>query len=150
MEVMAFTNSQGRTQSSLSEINITPFVDVVLVLLIIFMLTAPIIQSGIEVNVPHTQSVREITEQRLVLTMDRDQNVFLGSDPVKLAELPSILHDKVKDPEHHPIYLRCDENVPFGAFASLMDTVKQGGITNIAIVTQPIQSKTNNGHVQGS
>src|SRR5437762_4389217 len=100
---MAFTNSQGRTQSSLSEINITPFVDVVLVLLIIFMLTAPIIQSGIEVNVPHTQTVKEITEPRLVLTMDRDQNVFLGSDVVKLAELPRILRDRVKDPEHHPI-----------------------------------------------
>ena len=138
---MAFTNSQGRTQSSLSEINITPFVDVVLVLLIIFMLTAPIIQSGIEVNVPHTQTVREITEPRLVLTMDRDQNVFLGSDPVKLAELPSILKAKAKDPEHHPIYLRCDENVVFGAFAQLMDTVKQSGITNVSIVTQPYQTK---------
>lgn len=138
---MAFTNSQGRTQSSLSEINITPFVDVVLVLLIIFMLTAPIIQSGIEVNVPHTQTVREITQQRLVLTMDRDQNVFLGSDPVKLADLPSILKDKVKDPEHNPIYLRADENVSFGAFAVLMDTVKQSGITNVSIVTQPYQIK---------
>jgi biopolymer transport protein ExbD/biopolymer transport protein TolR len=138
---MAFTNSQGRTQSSLSDINVTPFVDVVLVLLIIFMLTAPIIQSGIEVNVPHTQTVREITEQRLVLTMDSHQNVFLGSDPVKLAELPSILKDKVKDSEHHPIYLRCDENVTFGAFAVLMDIVKQSGITNVSIVTQPYQEK---------
>jgi len=134
---MAFTNSHGRTQSSLSEINITPFVDVILVLLIIFMLTAPIIQSGIEVNVPHTQSVKEITEPRLVLTMDRDQNVFLGSDPVKLVELPSILRSKVKDAEHHPIYLRCDENVTFGAFAQLMDIVKSSGITNVSIVTQP-------------
>ena len=141
---MAFTNSQGRTQSSLSEINITPFVDVVLVLLIIFMLTAPIIQSGIEVNVPHTQTVKEISEPRLVLTMDRDQNVFLGSDPVKLAELPSILHDRVKDPEHHPIYLRC-ENVTFGAFAQLMDIVKQSGITNISVVTQPYQTKGKTG-----
>jgi biopolymer transport protein ExbD/biopolymer transport protein TolR len=138
---MAFTNSQGRTQSSLSEINITPFVDVVLVLLIIFMLTAPIIQSGIEVNVPHTQTVKEITEPRLVLTMDRDQNVFLGSDSVKLAELPQILHDRVKDPEHHPVYLRCDENVTFGAFAALMDIVKHSGITNVSIVTQPYQTK---------
>ena len=138
---MAFTNSQGRTQSSLSDINITPFVDVVLVLLIIFMLTAPIIQSGIEVNVPHTTTVKEITEPRLVLTMDRDQNVFLGSDPVKLAELPSILKAKVTDPAHHPIYLRCDENVVFGAFAQLMDTVKQSGITNVSIVTQPYESK---------
>jgi biopolymer transport protein TolR len=138
---MAFTNSQGRTQSSLSDINITPFVDVVLVLLIIFMLTAPIIQSGIEVNVPHTQTVKEIIEPRLVITMDREQNVFLGSDSVKLAALPGILRDKVKDPEHHPIYLRCDENVTFGAFAQLMDIVKQSGITNIAIVTQPYQAK---------
>lgn len=138
---MAFTNSQGRTQSSLSDINITPFVDVVLVLLIIFMLTAPIIQSGIEVNVPHTKTVREITEQRLVLTMDRDQNVFLGSDPVSLAALPSILKEKVKDPEHNPIYLRCDENVVFGAFAQLMDTVKQSGMTNVSIVTQPYEAK---------
>ena len=105
------------------------------------MLTAPIIQSGIEVNVPHTQTVKEITEPRLVLTMDRDQNVFLGSETVKLAELPKILHDRVKDPEHHPIYLRCDENVTFGAFAALMDIVKQSGITNIAIVTQPYQTK---------
>src|SRR5579872_5400654 len=136
---MAFTNSQGRTQTSLSEINITPFVDVVLVLLIIFMLTAPIIQSGIEVNVPHTQTVKEIIEPRLVLTMDRDQNVFLGNDPVKLAELPQILHQKVTDPEHHPIYVRCDENVTFGAFAQLMDIVKQSGITNISVVTQPYQ-----------
>ena len=138
---MAFTNSQGRTQTSLSEINITPFVDVVLVLLIIFMLTAPIIQSGIEVNVPHTQTVKEITEPRLVLTMDRDQNVFLGNDPVKLVELPQILHARVQDPEHHPIYVRCDENVTFGAFAQLMDIVKQSGITNISVVTQPYQTK---------
>jgi biopolymer transport protein TolR len=142
---MAFTNSQGRTQSSLSDINVTPFVDVVLVLLIIFMLTAPIIQSGIEVNVPHTQTVKEITEPRLVLTMDRDQNVFLGSDPVKLAELPSILHQRVQDPEHHPIYVRCDENVTFGAFAQLMDIVKQSGITNISVVTQPYQTKAKTG-----
>ena len=142
---MAFTNSQGRTQSSLSDINVTPFVDVVLVLLIIFMLTAPIIQSGIEVNVPHTQTVKEITEPRMVLTMDRDQNVFLGSDPVKLAELPSILHQRVQDPEHHPIYVRCDENVTFGAFAQLMDIVKQSGITNISVVTQPYQTKSKTG-----
>ena len=143
---MAFTNSQGRTQSSLSDINITPFVDVVLVLLIIFMLTAPIIQSGIEVNVPHTQTVKEIIEPRLVLTMDRDQNVFLGSDPVKLAELPAILKAKATDPEHHPIYLRCDENVAFGAFAQLMDTVKQSGITNVSIVTQPYMTKHGAAH----
>ena len=136
---MAFTNSQGRTQSSLSDINITPFVDVVLVLLIIFMLTAPIIQSGIEVAVPHTKTVNQITEPRLVLTIDRDQKVFLGSDPINVNAIPDTLRAKVKDPDHQAIYLRADENVPFGAFAALMDAVKQSGITNVSIVTEPIQ-----------
>ncbi len=138
---MAFTNKQGRTQSSLSDINITPFVDVVLVLLIIFMLTAPIIQSGIEVSVPHTRTVNQITEPRLVLTIDRDQRVFLGSDPININAIADTLHAKVKDPEHQAIYLRADEDVPFGAFASLMDAVKQSGITNVSIVTEPIQTK---------
>jgi biopolymer transport protein ExbD/biopolymer transport protein TolR len=138
---MAFTNSQGRTQSSLSDINITPFVDVVLVLLIIFMLTAPIIQSGIDVAVPHTKTVNQITEPRLVLTIDREQKVFLGSDPINVNAIPDTLRAKVKDPDHQAIYLRADENVPFGAFASLMDAVKQSGITNVSIVTEPIQNR---------
>jgi biopolymer transport protein ExbD/biopolymer transport protein TolR len=122
----------------MAEINITPLVDVVLVLLIIFMVTAPVLQSGIEVSVPKTRTVREITQERLVLTIDRQQNVFLGDKPVNLAQLPSILHASNPDPTHQVIYLRADERVPFGAFASVMDAVKQAGITNISIVTQPL------------
>ena len=77
---MAFTSSNGRTQTALADINVTPLVDVVLVLLIIFMVTAPILQSGIEVNVPHTRTVKEITEERLVISIDKSQRVFLGND----------------------------------------------------------------------
>ena len=69
--LMAFTTANGRTQTALADINITPLVDVVLVLLIIFMVTAPILQSGIEVNVPHTRTVKEITEERLVISIDK-------------------------------------------------------------------------------
>ena len=76
---MAFTSRSGHTQTALAEINITPLVDVVLVLLVIFMLTAPVLQSGIQVNVPKTKTVREITEQRTVLTIDKDQQVFLNA-----------------------------------------------------------------------
>ena len=65
---MAFTTSNGRTRSSLAEINVTPLVDVVLVLLVIFMITEPVLQSGIEVNVPKTRTVKQITEQRMVVT----------------------------------------------------------------------------------
>ena len=84
---MAFTNARGRTQTSLAEINVTPLVDVVLVLLIIFMITAPVLQSGIEVAVPHTKTVKEITEERLVVTIDRNQNVFLNSQPININQI---------------------------------------------------------------
>ena len=89
---MAFTSNSGQTRSSLADINITPLVDVVLVLLVIFMITAPVLQSGIEVAVPKTRTVKEITEQRLVLTINRDQEVFLGDQLVNIHELPQRLH----------------------------------------------------------
>src|SRR6267378_4025632 len=91
------------TQTSLSEINMVPFVDVVLVLLIIFMITAPILQSGIEVDVPKTRTVKEINQERL--------------------------------------FLRCDETVPFGSFAAVVDALRQSGINNISIVTEPITAR---------
>src|SRR5579884_1724813 len=129
---MAFTNSQGRTQTALADINITPLVDVVLVLLIIFMLTAPILQSGIEVNVPKTRTVKEITEERLVITIDKSQRVFLGNDPVNINEIAAKIRQKIRDPQHQSIFIRADENVPFGAFATVMDSVKQSGISNVS------------------
>lgn len=145
---MAFTNTQGRTQTSLADINVTPFVDVVLVLLIIFMLTAPILQSGIEVNVPKTRTVKEITEERLVITIDRSQRVYLGNDPININQIATRLRAKVRDPGRQSIFLRADQNVPFGAFATVMDAVKQSGISNVSIVTEPIQSSpgTQQGH----
>jgi biopolymer transport protein ExbD/biopolymer transport protein TolR len=136
---VAFTNNKGRTQSSLSEINVTPFVDVVLVLLVMFMVTAPILQSGIEVNVPKTRTVKEITEERLVITIDKDQRVYLGNEPVNINQIAERLRTKIHDPRGQSIFVRSDENVPFGAFATVMDAVKRTGITNVSIVTQPLE-----------
>jgi biopolymer transport protein TolR len=136
---MAFS-AKGRTQTALAEINITPLVDVVLVLLLIFMLTAPVLQSGVEVAIPKTRTVNQLTEERMVVTIDREQNVFLQDKPVNVNALPSLLKATGHgDPAKRIIYLRADERVPFGAFASVMDAVKQAGITNISIVTQPLQ-----------
>ncbi len=140
---MAFTNNKGRTQSSLSEINVTPFVDVVLVLLVMFMVTAPVLQSGIEVELPKTKTVKEISEERLVITIDKDQRVFLGNDPININEIADRLHEKIRDPQGQSVFIRSDENVPFGAFATVMDAVKQTGITNVSIVTQPLITKAN-------
>ena len=138
---MAFTSSTGRTSTSLAEINVTPLVDVVLVLLIIFMITAPVLQSGIDVSVPKTRTVKEVTEQRVVLTINKDQEIFLGDKQVNIHELPERLRAQGADPAHQIIYLRADETVPFGVFAKLMDAVKQAGITNVSIVTQPMETK---------
>ncbi len=139
---MAFS-SRGRTQTALAEINITPLVDVVLVLLLIFMLTAPVLQSGVEVAIPRTRSVSQLTEERMVVTIDKDQNVFLQDKPVNVNELSTRLKSSAApakgDPARRVIYVRADEQVPFGAFASVMDAVKQSGITNISIVTRPIE-----------
>lgn len=135
---MAFTTSNGRTQTSISDINVTPLVDVVLVLLIIFMVTAPVLQSGIEVSVPKTRMVKEITEERMVISINKQQRVFLGNDPVNINEIKTKLRQKIRDPQNQSVFIRADEDVPFGAFATVMDAVKGAGITNVSIVTQPL------------
>ena len=137
---MALTSANGRTQSAIADINVTPLVDVVLVLLIIFMVTAPVLQSGIEVNVPHTRTVKEITEERTVISINKDQRVFLGNDPVNINEIKARLRQKIRDPQHQSVFLRADQDVPFGTFATVMDAVKQAGITNVSIVTQPLDA----------
>ena len=138
---MAFATSNGKTQSSLADINITPLVDVVLVLLVIFMITAPILQSGIDVNVPKTKTVKELTEVRMVVTINRAQQVYLNDKAINVHDLGQRLHDASNASSKQVIYLRADERVPFGAFASVMDAVKQAGITNISIVTRPVDEK---------
>ena len=135
---MAFTNPKGRTQTSLSEINVTPFVDVVLVLLVIFMLTAPILQSGIEVDLPKTRTVRAISEERVVVTIDKKQTVYVGNDEVNIHRLGSAVLDRMSGEKTSPLYLRCDQAVPFGAFSKVVDALKQAGLTNINIVTEPL------------
>jgi biopolymer transport protein TolR len=128
------------TQTSLSEINMVPFIDVVLVLLIIFMITAPILQSGIELDVPKTHSVKEITEQKVVVSIDKRQLIYLGNDPVNVHDLGNKVHAQLNKPEQG-VFLRCDETVPFGIFAAVVDTLRQSGINNISIVTEPITDR---------
>ena len=136
---MAFTARGGRTETSLSEINVTSFVDVVLVLLIIFMVTAPVLQSGIEVSVPKTKVVKEISEERLIITINSKQEVFLNNDHININNIDAELKKRFRDPRGQSVYVRADENVAFGAFATVMSAVKSSGITNVSIVTEPIQ-----------
>jgi biopolymer transport protein TolR len=130
-----------QTGTSLADINIVPFVDVMLVLLVIFMITAPILQSGIDVELPQTKTVKEISQARLVVTIDRAQLVYLGDNPVNIHDLGKKLLSQMHKPQTDPVFIRCDETVPFGTFATVVDTLRQAGIQNVSIVTRPLSTR---------
>jgi biopolymer transport protein TolR len=135
---MAITTRDGKTQTTLAEINMIPFIDIVLVLLIIFMVTAPVMQSGIDVNVPKTQVVRELAEEKLVVSIDSKQHLYLQSAEVNLNELGDKIHAKLLDPTRQSVYLQADEVVPWQTIATVLERLTLAGITNISIVTQPV------------
>ncbi len=127
--------------SSLSEINMVPFIDVMLVLLVIFMITAPVLQSGIQVDLPKTHTVRQIKQARVVITIDRAQRVYLNDKPINIHQLGAEVKAELTDPARQPVYIRCDETVPFGSFATVTDQLERSGIQNISVVTVPITER---------
>ena len=135
---MAITTREGRTQTTLAEINMIPFIDIVLVLLIIFMVTAPVLQSGIDVNVPKTQVVRELAEEKLIVSIDKEQTLYLQNEKVNVNELADKIRVKLLDPTRQSVYLRADQSVPFQTVATVLERLTFAGIVNISIVTQPL------------
>ena len=126
----------GRFGPSLSEINVTPLVDVVLVLLIIFMVTAPMMTRGIDVRLPKTESGTDATEQRLVVTVDTDNTVYLNERPVNLALLTDRLKTEMKRTGLDFVFLRADQEVPYGRVMLVMDQIKKAGADRVGMVTQ--------------
>jgi biopolymer transport protein TolR len=132
---MAFKT--GRTQSSLSEINVTPLVDVMLVLLIIFMVTAPILQTGIEVNLPRTRSVTERDpEQRAVITISRSDTLYYRSNMVNFNELGGLLRKDLGS-SGGPVFLQADEDVRWKTIVTVVDEIQQSGYQTVNLVTKP-------------
>jgi biopolymer transport protein TolR len=140
---MAFTTPKGRTRTSLSDINVTPFVDVMLVLLIIFMVTAPILESGIEVDLPKTRTVKAVSIQKVVITIDKKQTLYVGNDPININLLGSTVAQRLQGAGDAPVFIRADQAVPFGTFARVVDVLKQANVTNISVVTEPLSTKGN-------
>ena len=138
---MAITARDGKTQTVLAEINMVPFIDVVLVLLIIFMITAPVIQSGIQVDVPQTESVKELSEDLLVVTIDRSEQLFLQDVPVTIHDIVGKIQEKLPSMKEKKIYFQSDKDVTFGTAATVMDALKQGGIEGVVVVTKPFEGK---------
>ena len=137
---MSFGNL-GNTRPSMSEINVTPLVDVVLVLLIIFMVTAPILQTGIEVNLPQTRTVASVDpEQRAVITIGRDENLFYRSSPLNFHELGDVLRREIGD-SGLPIFLQADEDVRWKTMVTVVDEIRIAGYERISLVTKPYTQK---------
>jgi biopolymer transport protein TolR len=134
---MAFTSPQGRTATSLSEINVTPLVDVMLVLLIIFMVTAPMIQTGIDVELPDTKNVQEVNpEERIVLSISREGNIYYGSDSINFSAIPERLKRDAKT-RKDSIFLRADKDVKWNYIVSVIDAIRGAGFSQIKLVVKP-------------
>ncbi|HSR66746.1 MAG TPA: biopolymer transporter ExbD [Acidobacteriota bacterium] len=135
---MAFKPQSTQTRPSMSEINVTPLVDVMLVLLIIFMVTAPILQTGIEVNLPRTtQTEARNPEQQAVITISRDERLFYRSSPINFNALPERLQADLNDPEE-PVFLQADEDVSWKTIVAVVDQIRQAGFTRVNLVTKPL------------
>jgi biopolymer transport protein ExbD len=135
--------SRGRRQigTSLSEINVTPFVDVMLVLLVIFMVTAPMMQSGIGVNLPQAETDSKPAEEGLTLTVTKDQYIHIGESTVNINLLERRLNEYFLNKQKKVVYLQADEDLPFKVIVRIMDITKKAGIEVIGIITEPIDIK---------
>jgi biopolymer transport protein TolR len=129
----------GNGRAPLGEINVTPLVDVMLVLLIIFMVTAPLLQQGIKVDLPNTDAppMKTSTEERLVLTLTKDMRAYLGKTEVPLERLTDLLSTNEKLRLDKELYLHADQELPYGVVVKVMAAAKAGGADSIAMVTDP-------------
>jgi biopolymer transport protein TolR len=142
---MAFTvepsNGPRRIGTSLAEINIIPLVDVVLVLLLIFMLTAPMMYRGIDVNLPKAAAKPTAVEERMVLTLTRDQALFLNEKRVGSGALETTLRQAFARRKDKTLYLKADAGLSYGAVVETMDRVRRAGIERLGMVTEPARER---------
>ena len=123
---------------ALAEINVTPLVDVVLVLLIIFMVTAPMLSMGIDVNLPRVKSKSvDVTEEKLVLTINEAREIFLNKTKMQLGELNFKLEAIFSNRIDREVFLRADRNVPYGFVVEVMAEVRKAGVDKLGMITEP-------------
>jgi biopolymer transport protein TolR len=135
---MAMEASSQRDATTISQINVTPLVDVMLVLLVIFMVTAPIIQQGVQVNLPQAKAgAIPGTEELLVVTISKNGRVYLNDNPMNAGELGSKLRAIRKLQADKQVYLRADQDVRYGLVMKTIAEIKQAGIERLGMVTRP-------------
>ncbi len=147
---MAFNNNNngrsGRTQTALAEINVTPLVDVMLVLLVIFMITAPILQTGIQVNLPKTREAQadEATPQALIISVDKEGSVYLSGknerQAINVSDISKLLNERLAQSKDRRVYLRGDGETPYRVIAYVLDQAKRAQ-AQVSLVTEPAPKK---------
>jgi biopolymer transport protein TolR len=123
--------------ATLAEINIIPLVDVVLVLLLIFMLTAPMMYRGIDVNLPKSSGKPTAVEERMVLTVTKDRGLFLNERQIALGALEGQLRDAFRNRSDKVLYLKADAGITYGVVVETMDRVRRAGVERLGMVTEP-------------
>src|SRR5215475_2304931 len=145
IKVDSFESGNGtrRIGGTLAEINIIPLVDVTLVLLLIFMLTAPLMYRGIDVNLPKTAGKPTAVEERMVLTLTREQTLYLNNDkkPIPMPMLEQTLRDLFKNRQDKTLYMRADQALQYGFVVETMDRVRRSGIEKLGMVTEPSRAR---------
>ena len=138
---MAFNLSSGQDESEMSDINVTPLVDVMLVLLIIFMITAPMLHQGVEVSLPETEAAETIPlriDDPMVLSVKADGLVYIRDRPVHPSRLVEQLTPILERRDDDQVFLKGDRNISYGQFIHVVDLLYQGGIRHVGLVTEQI------------
>ncbi|MGB3862068.1 MAG: ExbD/TolR family protein [Candidatus Aminicenantaceae bacterium] len=127
--------------TSLSEINVTPLVDVMLVLLIIFMVTAPMMQSGIGVNLPQAETNSSPAEEGLTMTITQDRYIHIGESPINIFLLENKLKEYFYGKERKVVFIKADESLPYGYVINVLDVTKKAGVEVVGLVVKPIEER---------
>lgn len=141
---MGFSTNNNKN-STMSEINVTPFVDVMLVLLVIFMVTAPILYQGVDVNLPKASSkpIPAETKKNIIVTVNKDGEIYIEKEMLTLRDLKTrvktLVRDSGKDPSEQEIFLRADQDVSYGVVMEVMSNIRSGGIEKIGLITEPLE-----------
>jgi len=145
---MGMQTNNGGGRSVLSEINVTPFVDVMLVLLVIFMVTTPILYQGVDVNLPKTDSQAMPSldrERKVVVTLNSEGEIFIEKDEYSLSELRleirRIMSERGKEVREEDVFLRADTSVPYGSVVEVMSQIRNAGVTKLGLITEPVPKK---------
>ena len=137
---MSMSAGGGRETGTLSEINVTPLVDVMLVLLIVFMVTAPMIQTGVDVDLPDAKAQSVPDESgKLIVTMTKDKRVFIGKLEIPFAEVETMLRNNAKVQTDREVYLHADTNLSYGEVVKVMAAIKLAGGDKMGLITDPLE-----------